>query len=242
MTILVLGATGATGTHLTRYLLDRGHVVKTVARSAKKISSDLADHPNLNVIEASVLDLSDSELEVIVADCTAVASCLGHTMSFSGVYGHPRRLVTDAAKRICAAVSSNRPSVPIKYVLMNTTGNSNRDVDEPISFAQRCVIGALRLMLPPHVDNEKAADFFRTEIGPESRDIAWTVVRPDTLVDHDETSAYELHPSPTRSAIFDAGKTSRINVGHFMGQLIEGEELWFKWKGKMPVIYNSGSQ
>jgi hypothetical protein len=49
---------------------------------------------------------------------------------------------------------------------------------------------------------------------------------------------FELHVSPTRSAIFDAGKTSRINVGHFMADLIAEPEIWQQWKGQMPVIYN----
>lgn len=241
MTILVLGATGATGKHLTRYLLDRGHFVKAIVRSSLRLDNDLSDHPCLSVIEANVLDLSESELEEIVAGCSAIASCLGHTMSFRGVYGPPRRLVTDVAKRMCLAIRSIGHAVPIKYVLMNTTGNSNRDLDETISLAQKCVIGLLRLILPPHVDNEAAADFLRTDLGPKNEKIEWAVVRPDTLFDHDNASAFELHPSPTRSAIFDPGKTSRINVGQFMGQLIEDEELWSEWKGRMPVIYNSDS-
>ena len=47
-----------------------------------------------------------------------------------------------------------------------------------------------------------------------------------------------MHLSPIRSAIFDAGKTSRINVGCFMADLIGDEEVWNQWMGKMPVIYN----
>jgi hypothetical protein len=68
--------------------------------------------------------------------------------------------------------------------------------------------------------------------------IEWAVVRPDTLIDEDEVTEYELHPSPTRSAIFNPGKTSRINVGHFMADLIADSDIWTQWKGKMPVIYN----
>ena len=45
-------------------------------------------------------------------------------------------------------------------------------------------------------------------------------------------------PSPTRCAIFNAGKTSRINVGHFMAALITDDNTWNLWKGQMPVIYN----
>ncbi len=48
---------------------------------------------------------------------------------------------------------------------MNTTGNRNHDISEPISFAQKCMICLLRLLIPPHVDNEKAEEYLRTEIG-----------------------------------------------------------------------------
>ena len=59
------------------------------------------------------------------------------------------------------------------------------------------------------------------------------------LIESPEVSSYSLHPSPTRSAIFDAGKTSRINVAHFMAELIHDDVLWRHWRGQMPVIYNS---
>ena len=68
--------------------------------------------------------------------------------------------------------------------------------------------------------------------------IEWVVVRPDSLIDVGQVTAYELHPSPTRSAIFDPGKTSRINVGHFMADLITNDDTWQQWQGQMPVIYN----
>lgn len=124
---------------------------------------------------------------------------------------------------------------------MNTTGNRNRDLSEPISFAQKCVIGLLRLLLPPHVDNEKAAEFLRTQIGQNNEVIEWIAVRPDGLILEEEVTEYEIHPSPIRSAIFNAGKTSRINVSHFMANLILDDNLWNKWKGQMPVIYNKSS-
>ncbi|GMQ82721.1 MAG: SDR family oxidoreductase [Rhodothermia bacterium] len=241
MTILVVGATGATGKHVTEHLLNRGHQVKVVVRSIAKFAESMRRRENLTIVHASILDLSDVELEHLVSDCKAVASCLGHTLSFKGLYGSPRRLVTEATRRLCSAIKANNLKHPVKYVLMNTTGNQNRDLNEPISFGQKCVIGLLRLLLPPHVDNEKAADFLRTEISQKDEAIEWSIVRPDNLTDEEDVSAYEIHPSPTRSAIFDAGQTSRINVGHFMAELIEDEQLWTLWKGQMPVIYNKSS-
>jgi NAD(P)-dependent dehydrogenase (short-subunit alcohol dehydrogenase family) len=238
MTTLVVGASGATGQLLVGQLLDRGHKVKIIVRSPDRLPDSIRNNDNLSVIHASVLDLSDAEMTHHVAGCEAVASCLGHNMSLKGVFGPPQRLVTDAARRLCVAIKANQPADPVKYVLMNTTGNSNRDLSERISFGQKCVIQLLRLLLPPHVDNEKAADYLRTEIGQSDGVIEWVAVRPDNLIDEAEVTEFEVHPSPIRSAIFDAGQTSRINVGCFMADLITDPDTWNRWRGQMPVIYN----
>lgn len=235
---LVVGASGATGRLLVEQLLNRGQNVKVIVRLPDKLPEAIKNHENLSMIQASVLDLSDAEMVQCVNGCNAVASCLGHNISLKGIYGPPRRLVTDATRRLCSAIKANKPEAPVKFVLMNTTGNSNRDLHEQISFGQKCVIGLLRLLLPPHVDNEKAADYLRTKVGQNDRAIEWAAVRPDNLIDENEVTEYEMYSSPIRSAIFDPGSTSRINVGHFMADLITDDNIWNKWKGQMPVIYN----
>ncbi|AOW20291.1 NAD(P)-dependent oxidoreductase [Urechidicola croceus] len=241
MTVLVVGASGATGRHLVTQLLLKGNNVKIIVRSNENLPKFWSEDKNLEIITASLLELNEKELIKYTSNCDAIASCLGHNITFKGIYGQPRKLVTDATKRLCNTIKNHAPSSPIKYVLMNTSGNSNRDLNEPISFAQKCVIGLLRLLLPPHVDNEKAADFLRTQIGQNNGYIEWVAVRPDGLINEEEVTEYESYPSPIRSAIFNAGKISRINVGHFMAELINDNELWHKWKGQMPVIYSKTS-
>ena len=238
MTTLVVGATGATGRLLVAQLLARGQKVRVIVREKSSFPDSLTNHESISIIEASVLNLSDAEMVQHVKGCDAIASCLGHNLTFKGMFGQPRRLVADATRRLCNAVKACQSEKSVKFVLMNTTGNRNRDLFEPISFAQKCVILLLRLLLPPHVDNEKAADYLRTYIGQNNNIIEWSAVRPDGLIDEREVTAYEVYASPTRSAIFDAGSTSRINVGHFMAELITDQAVWSKWKGKMPVIYN----
>jgi len=238
MTVLVVGASGATGRLLVRQLLDRGRNVRAIVRSPERLPEDIRSRANFSVIPASLLELSDVEMSRHVDGCNAVASCLGHNLNFKGIFGQPRRLVTDATRRLCNAIRANRPREPVRFVLMNTAGNSNRDIPEKISFAQQCVVGLVRALVPPHLDNEKAADFLRTEVGQTDGDIQWSVVRPDSLLDEDQVSEYDLHPSPTRSAIFDAGETSRINVAHFMADLLTADQLWHQWRGQMPVICN----
>jgi NAD(P)-dependent dehydrogenase (short-subunit alcohol dehydrogenase family) len=240
MTILIVGASGATGIRLVEELLNRGQNVKVIVRSPDKLPGSIKNHERLSVIFASVLELSDKELEQHVAGCEAVASCLGHNLTFKGLFGKPRRLVTEATQRLCMAIKANKPEASTKYVLMNTVANRNRDLNESIPFAQKFIVGLLRILLPPQADNEQAAEYLRAVIGQSDKTIKWAAVRPSSLIDEEKASEIEVYPSPMRSIIND-GEISRINVGHFMADLITDNDIWSKWKGQMPVIYNKGT-
>ena len=226
MNVLIVGASGATGRLLVEQLLDRGQAVKAMVRAPERLPEGLKGRAGLSVIVASVLDLTDAEMQEHVQGCDAVASCLGHNLTLKGLFGRPRRLVTDATRRLCDAIKAAGPEKPVKFVLMNTAGNANRDLDEPRSLGEKCAVGLLRLLVPPHSDNEAAAEYLRTQIPRDDRDIEWTAVRPDSLIDEPEATEYDLHPSPIRSPLFNPGRTSRINVAHFMAELIMNDALW----------------
>lgn len=238
MKTLIVGASGATGKLLVEQLLSGRREVKIIIRTTANIPESWHHNEQLHIIQGNISEMKVDEMTEIVSDCDAVACCLGHSLTFKGLFGKPRKLVTNAVQLICEAISKNNPDKPTKFVLMNTAGNRNRDIKEPVSTSERIVITLLRLLLPPHPDNEKASDYLRLKVGQKNPEIEWAVVRPDSLIDDDSVSDYNLHSSPTSSAIFKPGKTSRINVGHFMAQLILDDELWEEWNGKMPVIYN----
>ncbi|MFT6905834.1 MAG: nucleoside-diphosphate-sugar epimerase [Oleiphilaceae bacterium] len=241
MTTLVVGANGATGRLLVEQLLTQGEVVKIIVRSADALPDQLKQNDQLIVTEASLLDMTDKALVAQVQGCRAVVSCLGHNLTFNGMFGHPRRLVTDAVQRLCLAIEITKPEVPVKFILMNTTGNVNKQAQETISKRQSLVLTLIRHLVSPHADNEKAAAYLQANIDRHQKLIEWTSVRPDSLIDQASVTEYEVYASPTRSAIFDAGKTSRINVAHFMSQLIVDDSKWREWEGQMPVIYNADS-
>jgi len=96
----------------------------------------------------------------------------------------------------------------------------------------------IRRLVPAQSDNEQAAEYLRQNIGQNHPYIEWVVIRPDTLTHEKKVSKYMIHPSPIRSAILNPGKTSRINVAHFMASLLASTIFWMRWKGKMPVVYN----
>jgi hypothetical protein len=236
--ILVIGASGATGKLLVADLLKRDTEVIAIVRTSSSLKYTFDDHPNYREVLASVTEMSDNELSPLLKNCDVVLSCLGHSLNFRGIFGEPRRLVTDTIGKVSRVIGSLKPDKKVKLILMNTTGNSNRDIPEKPPLSQRFVISILRQLLPPHVDNEQAADFLRTCIGHSHLFIEWVAVRPDSLTDEVELSEYEIHPSPTRNAIFDAGPSSRINVANFMASLATDSKLWDVWRGRMPVIYN----
>ncbi|MBI9104673.1 MAG: SDR family oxidoreductase [Spirochaetales bacterium] len=238
MKVFVAGATGATGRLVVDQLLERKIEVKVVVRSPERLTDESRKNTLLNVIEGSLLNFNDEEFAQIVDDCDAVVSCLGHNLTLKGIYGAPRRLVSEATRRLCNAVKVNNRDLPVKYILMNTTGNRNPDADKPMPLGEKIVLGLIRLLVPPHSDNERAANYLNRVIGQSDKNIDWVAVRPDTLLNAEEVSEYELFPSPVRSPIFNAGQTSRINVAQFMAELITNKGLWDKWKGQMPVIYN----
>ena len=193
----------------------------------------------MHIVQAGISELSTGELASLMKGCDAVISCLGHNLSLKGMFGKPRRLVTDSIAKTSAAIAQLRPAGKTKLILMNSTGCTNPDANEQPPLSQRFAVALIRYMIPPHVDNEKAAQFLREQIGQKHELIEWVAIRPDSLTHEAEVTAYDLQPSPTRNAIFDAGATSRINVAHFMSRLISDDKLWKKWKGQMPVIYNA---
>ncbi len=237
MNILVVGATGMTGTPLVEQLLAKNHKVRIIFRTSNKLPADILENPNTTAIEATLLDLTDEKLTEHVNDCDAVVSCLGHVMNFKGVFGEPKKLCTNATERLCNAIEKHRLPKPTKFILMNTVGVQNPDLEEKRSCFERGLLTLLHHTLPPHRDNETAAEYLHNKVGKDNKHIEWCIVRPDTLINSD-VSTYDIKESPI-TGILNGRPTSRSNVAHFMTELIENTELWSTWKFRMPVIMNS---
>ena len=115
MTILVVGASGATGKLLIEQLLvglEVSEKVRIIVRSVDTLPDKIKQSEQVIITEASLLEMSDADLKAQVQGCRAVVSCLGHNLSFNGMFGHPRRLVTDAVQRLCNAIEAHAPKHP----------------------------------------------------------------------------------------------------------------------------------
>ena len=239
-TVLLVGATGRTGQRVLAQLLGRGVSVRAIVRSAAKLPATAANHPSLTVIEASLLSLSDEELQRHLRGCDAVISCLGHVLSLGGVFGPPRDLVTRATTRLCRGIEALRPAAPVKFVLMSSVSvNRPGGLDTRRGAAEKALVWLLRGVLPPARDNQQAANFLHDVIGKSHPFVQWAVVRPDSLLEGD-VSEYSLHEGLVNS-LFAPGGTNMANVAHFMCELVTNPKTWARWKGRLPVIVNATS-
>ncbi|MEW6196756.1 MAG: NAD(P)-binding oxidoreductase [Bacteroidota bacterium] len=235
MKALVLGASGATGKLVVQQLAKKNIKVRVVVRESAIIPGQISNDMSIEIIRGNINDFGIAQIKDLVKDCDSVICCLGHNISFKGIFGHPRKLVSNTVAKIIEALKSLNQNP--KFILMSTTAYTNRKIGEVNTLGEKIVFSLLKLLLPPHKDNMLAADQLVFKLGTNTN-IEWVAVRPDSLFDEENESEYEIHNHKIRSPISNPGKTSRINVSHFMAELVTNDQLRQEWKHKTPVIYN----
>jgi len=243
-TTLVVGATGATGRHVVAQMLDKGHNVRAIVRSKTSLEEKLGaiegfefnekKKESLSIFEGTILDVPTGEIAKQVQGCDAVVSCLGHVLDFSGIWGQPRRLVKDSVKKLTSIMSKDQ-----KFILMGSDGVANPlGGDEVRSLSERIILSVLRNVIPPHADNEEAAEYLAKKVGVGgAATLEWTVVRPTDLTDGQATE-YALFDKP-QGSLFGSGAACRANVAKCMVDMILNEDKWEEYKFKMPVLHNA---
>lgn len=235
MKVLVLGASGATGKLVVQQLVKKKIKVRLVARESAIIPNQISEDNSIEIIRGNINDFKIAQIKDLVKGCDSVICCLGHNISFKGILGPPYKLVYNTVVKITEALLLQNPSP--KFVLMSTTAYTNKKSGEVNTFGEKLVFSLLYVLLPPHKDNMLSANLLVYKLNSKTK-IDWVAIRPDSLFDEENESEYEIHNNKIRSPIFNAGKTSRINVSRFMVELVTNDKLWDEWKHKTPVIYN----
>lgn len=229
---LILGATGATGRHVVQNLLDSGLDVSCIVRSKERLHQVVKPSSKLSITETlSFSNLSDQQVSDAVNSVDVIVCCLGHNISFHGIYRDSPRMVTDTVRRF-TTVGNQKGK---KFVLMGTDGVSHPNDSKPRSFLERSILFLLRHLLPPHYDNEQVAEYMRTTLkntGPE-----WIVVRPTDLTDTD-AKPYQIYTNGPPGGLFGDGSVARKTVARFMSDLVVKESLWKEHVYTFPVIHD----
>lgn len=184
MSVLLLGATGNIGHLVCQGLLERNLDVRVIVRSAAKLGSLPRGKGKLTAVEANILELSPEQLQEHLKGCNAVVSCLGHDITFQGIFGPPTDLVLRAMDLICKAIEQLHPPQPIKFIHLNTIGVSHPDsTDPPRGLLENALVWLLSRLLPPYRDSYNCAQYLYHQIGLSHPFIQWCAVRPDSFKD-----------------------------------------------------------
>mmetsp|Transcript_5892 Transcript_5892/g.20069 ORF Transcript_5892/g.20069 Transcript_5892/m.20069 type:complete len:131 (-) Transcript_5892:235-627(-) len=112
--------------------------------------------------------------------------------------------------------------------------------DPERGLVERFVLWALEKLLPPHTDNVETLAYLHAQVaGGSNPHVAFVAVRPSDMIDGD-AGEYTLHAA-LQNGIFNAGKSTRANVGQFMADLAADPALMAQWVGKYPQILDVGA-
>lgn len=254
---LVLGGTGATGRYVVHQLMRLNRRVHVIVRSKDRMIEALKDieflsdisnrfpvkneqgndnaatmYPLLTIIEGSVIDLTDQQIQQYCNNVENVVCCLGHTLSFKGIYGKPRRFVSITVQRFATALAGSI-GPKRKFIVMASDGVPHPS-DDPYGFWLRTIMGCIRRCVPPHADNEAVGTYFSNLIG--AGNMEWVMVRPTNLANGPVTK-YKLYNKPV-GLIFGKQVVTRANVAKFMVDLIVDGSLFNEYRCRMPVVHD----
>ena len=194
--ILVLGATGGVGRHLTEQALAAGHQVTVLVRDRSRLSST---HPNLRVV---VGDATSTEaLAGVVRNQDAVLSALGA----------PGRNTSRVRERGAQALVEVMEAEGVRrLVMLSSHGIYESEAELP--WFMRWVVIPLFLK-PAFTDHERQEATVKARAA-----LDWTLVRPPHLTDDG--------PGPVVHGVGPAAsmKISRASVAQFMIEQVQSTE------------------
>ena len=207
-------------------------------------------------------------LDRYVRECECVVSCLGHNLTLKGMFGRPRQLCVETVRQVCDAVArqkgarkdiasseeeqkkedenanTNTNNEPLCLIVVSTEGVSRFDGADPKRGAlERALLKALYVLLPPMKDNVEVVRFLHElketneTSTPSHRVVEFCAVRPSDMRDGEE-SPHEAH-AELQNGLFDAGNTTRANVGAFIADLVTKPETWARWRNAFPHLLDS---
>jgi putative NADH-flavin reductase len=242
MKLLVVGATGGTGSRLVEQALQQGHVVTAFARDPAKIH---LTHDNLRVVTGDVLDRASVDAAVDGQD--AVLSALGTRLPIRIVLAvvvvcqvvirmvalsGPMTLFVEVGLPILAILFLSRRTTIVSDGTRNIVqamerGGIKRFVCESSLGVgdSKWKMGAIhKLVAVPLFLRNVFADKELQEQIIERSSLDWVIVRPTALTNGAQRNAYRAGPDV--GSWFLPSRISRSDVAAFMlEQLTEGEYL-----------------
>ncbi len=200
-TVLVVGASRGIGLETVKRALDAGHVVRAMARSARRIR---VRHANLETFAGDVLDRSSVDRALEGVD--AVVQTLGISMGPQTML-RPVRFFSDATRTLVAAMQAAR----VRRLIAVTgfgAGDSRARGGCLYNAAFQLVLGRA------YEDKDVQEQIIRRS------GLDWVIVRPVILTNGPRTGAYR---ALTDARDWRPGFISRADVADFLVKQIDDD-------------------
>lgn len=231
MQILLLGATGRTGTQVLKELLARNHKVTALARNPESLESTLPNGSNLTIIPGSPLNKTDisTALAASPSPVDAVITTLNPRRASDSPFAavdptdSPPRMMADSMADVLAALrEGDNASEGVKIVALSALGAGSSAPHAHCLLRLLFRHSNMRFTYEDH-------DAVEEELVRQQQAVPYVLVRPTRLVEEDGGTA----------RVFDGDGTvgmmetiSRGAVARFLVDAAESDE----WDGKAPII------
>ncbi|KKY31578.1 putative nad-dependent epimerase dehydratase [Diaporthe ampelina] len=240
MQILILGATGRTGTQVVLEALERGHNVTALVRTPSAlddITSKLPDtqKANLTVVQGSPLNNADVTNAVATASAPdsrlVVISALNSRRTSENPWAAPHptdsppRMMADSIANVVSALPSGAGGAEkpkVVYVSAIGVGKSSPSAH----WVLRTLIGHSNVRLT--YEDHGAAE---AELRGAGDRVRWVVLRPGRLTEGDDKKQAKVWPAE-KGMVGMTASISRGAVARFSLDAAEKDE----WDGKDPII------
>jgi putative NADH-flavin reductase len=190
MKLLVLGATGGTGSEIVRQALERGHSITAFVRSPNRLK---LLQGRITVKQGD--PLNSAELERVVEGQDAILSGFGPRVPIS-------RADADLLERFALALTNAMRRTRVRRVVVESVAFLFKNAVLPPTY----LLG--RLLFPGILADTTAMERIFAESG-----LDWTMVRPPQLTDKPYTGKYRV--GEDRLPVFGF-KISRADVADYM--------------------------
>jgi putative NADH-flavin reductase len=209
-TVLIIGASRGIGLKTVKRALEAGHIVRALARSARRIP---VDHPNLTKVSADARD--QAAVAGALAGVDAVIQTLGVSTGPDMIW-KPVRLFSDATRVLIAAMQETGVKRLISVTGFGAGDSRNRG---------GCVYQtAFNLFLRRAYDDKDDQEDLIQDSG-----LDWVIARPVILTNGSRAGRYRVLVEPRSWRI---GFISRADVADFLVKQIDDDACL----GKTPVL------
>jgi nucleoside-diphosphate-sugar epimerase len=203
MKILITGASGFVGTHLTQKLLNEGHTVYGLVRTPSKMS---VSHPNFILVQGDLNLERLSWTEKLPADLDV---CV-HTAGIVHAYNHDEftQVNVTGTKYLVNALKAKYPE-RLKFILISSLAAAG-----PVNFGEKKDETQIDFPVSEYGRSKKAAENVVKESAPKS----WktSIIRPPMIIGPGDVAVLDIFKMVKSRVIVLPGLDSKIKEYSFV--------------------------